>query len=265
MSALDVASIPWLLRRMVMSETVSIIVPVYNAARCISDTIMSVNRQTYDNWELWLVDDGSTDGTVDIMKQYESDKIHVVSNSEGKGAASARNLGTSLATGRYIAFLDADDLWKKDKLEKQIAFMQEKGSVFSFTGYEFADENAVGLGTIVKVPAVMKYKDAIKNTTIFTSTVIFDMAVLSKEDIHMPNVVSEDSATWWQVLKKGHVANGLDEALTLYRRMGKSLSSNKLEAIRRIWFLYRKVEHLNLFYSAYCFCHWAVRAVYRRV
>lgn len=247
------------------NETVSIIVPVYNARECISDTIMSVIGQTYDNWELWLVDDGSKDDTLSIMKEYESDKIHVVSNTEGKGAASARNLGVSMSNGRYVAFLDADDLWLPDKLEKQLAFMKEKKAVFSFTGYEFADENAKGLGIIVKVPECMKYKDAIKNTTIFTSTVIFDMNTLSKEDIHMPNVVSEDSATWWQVLKKGYDAYGLDEALTLYRRLGKSLSSNKLEAIRRIWYLYRKVEGLNIFYSAYCFCFWAVRAVIRRV
>lgn len=248
-----------------MSETVSIIVPVYNAQRCISDTIMSVKRQTYTDWELWLVDDGSTDATMDIMADYVCDNIHVISNDEGKGAASARNCGVNHSSGRYVAFLDADDLWREDKLAKQIDFMHKTQAAFSFTGYEFADENGNGLGTIVKVPAKMHYKDAIKNTTIFTSTVIFDMSKLTKEDIHMPNVVSEDSATWWKVLKKGYTAFGLDEALTLYRRMGKSLSSNKLEAIRRIWYLYRKVEHLNIFYSAYCFCFWAIRAVIRRV
>lgn len=248
-----------------MNNTVSVIVPVYNAKKCIADTIMSVKRQTYEDWELWLVDDGSTDGTVQVMEEYVSDRIHVVTEKEGKGAASARNCGILNAQGRYIAFLDADDLWLPDKLQKQIDFMTESGCAFSFTGYEFADENAVGTGKIVRVPYVMEYKDAVKNTTIFTSTVIFDMDKLSKEDVKMPNVVSEDSATWWKVLKKGYKAYGLNEALTLYRRMGKSLSSNKLEAIRRIWYLYREVEHMNLIYSMYCFCFWAVRAVVRRV
>lgn len=249
-----------------MSETVSIVVPVYNAKKCIADTIMSVKKQTYDNWELWLVDDGSTDGTVEIMKQFEEDtRIHVIGNTEKKGAAGARNSGVNNSTGRYLAFLDADDLWREDKLAKQLDFIKKNDAAFTFTGYEFADENAVGTGTIVKVPGTMRYKDAIKNTTIFTSTVMFDMNKLTKEDIHMPSVVSEDSATWWQVLKKGHLAYGLDEALTLYRRMGKSLSSNKIEAIRRIWYLYRRVEHLNIVYSAYCFCFWALRAVIRRV
>ena len=101
--------------------------------------------------------------------------------------------------------------------------------------------------------------------TIFTSTVMFDMDKLSKDDIFMPCVKSEDTATWWKILKTGQVAYGLDENLTLYRRMGKQLSSNKLEAIRRVWNLYRNVEHLGLMYSLYCFCNWAVRAVARRV
>lgn len=247
------------------NNTVSIIVPVYNAQRCIADTINSIIRQSYTDWELLLVDDGSTDSSLEIMSKYESDKIHVLKNTMGKGAYAARNTGTSAAKGRYIAFLDADDLWKEDKLGKQLDFMNKTAAAFSFTGYEFADENAVSTGAVVRVPPSLSYRQAIKNTTIFTSTVMFDMNQLAKEDILMPNVPSEDSATWWQVLKKGHLAYGLDEALTIYRRMGKSLSSNKIEAIRRIWFLYRKVEHLNIIDSAYCFCFWAVRAVIRRV
>ena len=248
-----------------MNNTVSIIVPVYNAKKCIADTIMSIKEQSYTDWELLLVDDGSSDGTIEIMKSFEDNRIKVLSNHNKKGAAGARNTGIEAASGRYIAFLDADDLWLDDKLCSQVTFAKEKDAAFTFTGYEFADENGKGTGTIVKVPEVMKYKDAIKNTTIFTSTVMFDMEKLDKEDIMMPYVPSEDSATWWKVLKKGYKAYGLNRALTLYRRMGKSLSSNKLEAIRRIWFLYRKVEHLNIIYSVYCFMFWAFRAVRRRV
>lgn len=248
-----------------MNNTVSVVVPVYNASKCISDTIMSVMSQTYNDLELILVDDGSTDGTYEIMQGYEDERICVLRNSEGKGAADARNCGIKAAKGRYIAFIDADDKWLPDKLCKQIDFMKEKGAAFSFTGYEFADENCNPTGIKVRVPGTIKYSEALKNTTIFTSTVIFDMDKLEKEDIFMPRVVSEDTATWWKVLKKIDCAFGLDESLTLYRRLGKSLSSNKIEAVRRIWFLYRKVEHLNLFYSFYCFCFWAFRAVKRRV
>lgn len=248
-----------------MNNTVSVVVPVYNASKCISDTIMSVKNQSYSDFELILVDDGSTDNTVEIMKEYECENIHVLSNTMGKGAADARNCGISKASGRYIAFLDADDMWLPDKLSKQIDFMQKNKAAFSFTGYEFADENCKGTGIVVKVPPTITYREALKNTTIFTSTVIFDMSILEKEDIYMPKVVSEDTATWWQVLRTKTDAFGLNESLTLYRRMGKSLSSNKIEAIRRIWYLYRKVEKLNIFYSMYCFAFWALRAVKRRV
>ena len=248
-----------------MNETVSIVVPVYNAAACIADTIMSVQAQTYTDYELLLVDDGSTDSGIEIIKGYESDRVKLLYNTEGKGAAGARNTGIAAATGRYIAFIDADDLWTRDKLSKQLRFMKEKDAAFSFTGYEFADETGKGLGKVVKVPETLTYAQALKNTTIFTSTVIFDMDKLSKKDIMMPRVKSEDTATWWRVLRIVHTAYGLNESLTYYRRMGTSLSSNKIEAIRRIWNLYRRVEHLNIIYSIYCFCFWAVRAVSRRV
>ncbi|MBO4905026.1 MAG: glycosyltransferase family 2 protein [Lachnospiraceae bacterium] len=248
-----------------MNDTVSIVVPVYNAAACIADTITSVSKQTYTDHELLLVDDSSTDASREIIEGFLSDKIKLLSNTGPKGAAGARNTGIKAATGRFIAFIDADDLWMEDKLLHQVQFMKRTGAAFSFTGYEFADENGKGLGTVVRVPEKMTYREALKNTTIFTSTVMFDMSRLDASDIMMPNVKSEDTATWWKVLKKGYIAYGLDENLTLYRRMGGQLSSNKFEAIKRIWNLYRNVEHLGLFYSIYCFCNWALRAVARRV
>ena len=248
-----------------MNDKVSIVVPVFNARECIADTIMSVLGQSHTDHELLLVDDGSTDDTVSIMENYASGNVRILTNTDRKGAAGARNTGIKEAAGRYIAFIDADDLWDRDKLSKQLAFMKEKDAAFSFTGYEFADSEGKGLGKIVRVPETITYKEALRNTTIFTSTVMFDMEKLSKEDILMPYIKSEDTATWWKVLKKTKVAYGLDESLVLYRRMGESLSSDKIEAIRRIWNLYRKSEHLNIFQSIYCFCFWAVRAVARRV
>ena len=250
-----------------MNKTVSIIVPVFNAGACIADTIMSVLEQTYKDFELILVDDGSTDDSRGIIGRFVSENANVrlLDNTDKKGAAGARNTGMASAKGRYIAFIDADDLWIKEKLEKQVAFMEKTGAAFSFTGYEFADGHGKGHGKIVRVPSTITYRQALGNTTIFTSTVMFDMQKLCPEDILMPYVPSEDTATWWKVLKKTGEAHGLDESLTLYRRMGSSLSSNKLEAIRRIWNLYRKTEGLSLGMSIYCFCLWAVRAVVRRV
>ena len=143
--------------------------------------------------------------------------------------------------------------------------MKEKQAAFVFSGYEFADEQAVGTGKIVKVPETINYKQALKNTTIFTSTVLFDRSKIDKELLLMPDVKSEDTATWWQILKTGIEAYGLNENLVLYRRSANTLSSNKFEAIKRIWYLYRKVEKLNIFSSCYNFIGYAVRAVLRRV
>ena len=143
--------------------------------------------------------------------------------------------------------------------------MQKNDSAFCFTGYEFADEDANPLGKVVKVPETITYKEALRNTTIFTSTVCFDMNKLTKDEIMMPHIKSEDTALWWQLLRNGVKAYGLNENLVIYRRPAKSLSSNKLEALRRIWNLYRKWEHLNFFASVFCFIGWGFRAVRRRM
>lgn len=250
-------------------KLVSIIVPVYNVEKFIVETMECVRAQSYDNWELLLVEDVSTDGTKEVIETYlhenQDDRIHLVCQPENKGAAHARNRGLKEATGRFIAYLDADDLWEPEKLEKQLAFMEERQAAFAFTGYEFADEEGKGLGKIVQVPATINYKEALKNTTIFTTTVMFDTDKIEKNMLNMPIIKSEDTALWWKVLRNGYIAYGLNENLVKYRRAGKSLSSNKLEAVRRIWNLYRKAEGMSIFSSAYHFCFWAVRAVGRRI
>lgn len=250
---------------------VSIIVPVYNAAAYIEETMDSVRAQTYENWELLLVEDGSSDNTDGLISEYirrtGDVRIRLIRQPSNLGAAKARNRGLQEAQGRYIAYLDADDLWLPQKLEKEIAFMNlpETQAAFAFTGYEFADEYGQGTGTVVKVPGTLTYKQALKNTTIFTSTVMFDTERISKELLEMPVIRSEDTALWWKVLRNGYTAYGLNENLVIYRRPKKTLSSNKLEAIRRIWNLYRRAEGMNVLSSAYHFCFWAVRAVYRRI
>lgn len=251
-----------------MKPMVSIIVPVYNAENYIEETVASVEAQTFKDWELLLVEDGSGDGSrallQRLLQERGDDRLHLILQ-ENAGAAAARNHGLSQAQGRYIAFLDADDLWKTDKLEKQLALMREKGASFSFTGYEFADAQGRGTGRIVQVPETIVYRQALQNTTIFTSTVLFDTQQLPKEKLVMPEVKSEDTALWFRVLREGVTAWGLRENLVLYRRVGGSLSANKLEAIRRIWNLYRREEKLSLPYSCYNFVLWAIRAVKRRL
>lgn len=252
-----------------MDELISIIVPVYNAERFIEETINCVVAQSYTKWELLLVDDGSSDGTISIIEEYVKKngekRIRLIRQPENGGAARARNRGLEVAAGRYIAYLDADDLWVPEKLERELAFMMEKDAAFVFTGYEFVNENGKGTGKVVRVPEMLDYRQALKNTTIFTTTVMFDTKKIEKSLLEMPVMKSEDTALWWKVLRNGYTAYGLDENLAKYRRAGRTLSSNKLEAVRRIWNLYRKAEGMGVLSSAWHFCFWAVRAVKRRV
>lgn len=251
-----------------MKEKVSIIIPVYNVEKYIIETVESVKAQTYDAWELLLVEDGSTDGTLQVLEEYltaqPDDRIRLIKQANS-GAAKARNHGLAEATGRFVAYLDADDLWSPDKLFKQLTFMKEKRAGFSFTGYEFAEEDGTGTGKIVRVPEKLTYRQALQNTTIFTSTVIFDTERIAKENLEMPVMKSEDTALWFKVLRLGNIAYGLDENMVRYRRSSGSLSANKLVALKRIWNLYRKAEHLSVPYSCYNFFFWAVRAVQRRI
>jgi teichuronic acid biosynthesis glycosyltransferase TuaG len=247
---------------------VSIVVPVHNAAGFIADTIRMVCEQTYKDWELILVDDASTDGSADIIEKIikgQKRRIRLIRLRNNGGAAEARNAGIDASSGRFIAFLDADDIWRKEKLEKQVEFMEKTGAEFSFHAYEFGDENANPTGKVVRVPATLKYRQALSRTIIFTSTVMFDTQKIDMGIIHMPKVPSEDTATWWRILKSGYVAYGLDENLAIYRRPKKSLSSNKLEAIYRIWFLYRNIADLSIPESLFYFGGWAVRATLRRL
>jgi glycosyltransferase involved in cell wall biosynthesis/lipopolysaccharide/colanic/teichoic acid biosynthesis glycosyltransferase len=250
---------------------VSIIVPVYNAAKYIATTIEMVRSQTYTDWELILIDDHSSDNSVAIIKssvkksESESGKIRLIEKPQNQGAAAARNTGIDNVKGRYIAFLDADDVWYRDKLERQMAFMVKHEAAFTFTGYEFGDEGANPNGKVCHVPKTLTYSEALSRTIIFTSTVLLDTKKIRKDLIYMPIIGSEDTATWWQILKSGVTAYGLDEPLAIYRRPPKSLSSDKKVAIKRIWNLYRTTEGMSKLKATLYMFKWAWRATVRRV
>ena len=253
---------------MTNDKLVSIIIPVYNAASYLEETINSIQEQTYSNWEAIFIDDCSSDNSYNLIKKYQKEdkRIKLIKNKTNSGAAVSRNNGIDHAEGDYLCFLDADDKWHPEKLAKQINFMQKLNCEFSFTGYQFANEKCTPNGKIVLVPNKINYKQALKNTTIWTSTVMFDMGKLTKDDIYMPNIKrGQDTATWWKVLKKIEYAYGLNEVLSYYRRTNNSLSANKLTALKRTWNLYRNVEHLNILSSFYNFCWYCFNAVRRRV
>ena len=248
---------------------ISIVTPIYNAAAFIEKTMEMVQAQSYKDWEWILVDDCSKDNSCEIIENYLSshpdERIRLIKKEKNEGAALSRNRGIKEAKGRYIAFLDADDVWLSHKLQTQMEYMEKENAGFVFSAYEFGDENATGTGRVVHVPETLTYKKALSRTIIFTTTVLLDTEIIPKKLIYMPNVPSEDSATWWQILRAGYVAKGQDEILAIYRRPAKSLSSNKLKAIQRIWYLYRKVEKLSFLASCRAFVGWAYRATMRRL
>ena len=252
----------------VQQPLVSIVVPVYNAARFIEETIATVQNQTYQNWELLLIDDCSTDDSVKLIKPHltKDKRIKLLKNKANSGAALTRNKGIDAAKGHYLAFLDADDLWLPEKLEKQVAFMQEIDCAFSFTGYEFANETGKPNGKKVHVPATITYKQALKNTTIFTSTVMLNLKKLDKHKVLMPNIRrGQDTATWWRILRQVPYTYGLGDALSIYRRSKGTASSNKITALKRTWRIYRDSEKLPYIKASYYFTHYCFNASMRRL
>ena len=213
-------------------------------------------------WEQIVVDTGSTDRTVELAQKLGAQVYHFPWIDD---FAAAKNYAIEQAQGEWIAFLDADDVWFPNKLERELAFMRSKGAGFVFTAYEFGDGQAEPTGKVVHVPAELTYRKALSRTVIFTTTVLFDREIIPAELMRMPEVESEDTATWWQILRAGYTAYGLDEVLAIYRRPAQSLSSNKLTAVRRIWNLYRRQEKLSVLSGARYFIMWAYRATMRRL
>ena len=248
-------------------KIVSIIMPVYNCGKYLNESIKSVKNQTYKNWELIIVDDASTDNSWNEIKKnqkgYEQ-KIKSIHLSENKGAAFTRNTGLEVATGDYIAFFDADDIWEENKLEEQIKFMQKNDYAFTYTSYTYLKKGSKR--GVKKVPTKLNYKDVLKNTVIFTSTVIIDIRKINKQLLVMPNIRrGQDMATWWQILKQGNTAYGLDKRLSIYRVRKGSLSVKKNIALKRTWNLYRKVEKFSILKSIYYYVWYMYNAAKRRI
>ena len=249
-----------------MSDKVSVITASYNAGRFIEETIKSVLEQTYDNLELIIVDDCSTDNTEEIVKKYMKIDLRVkfYKLEKNSGAAVVRNTALEKAKGRFIAFLDSDDVWDRDKLEKQINFMKKNNYGFSFTSYRLMNEKGILLNKEVRVPSQIKYEQLLKNTIIGCLTVIIDKDIIG--DFRMPLVrAGQDTATWLSILRKGNIAYGYDEVLASYRLVDGSISSNKLKALKRTWNTYRKLENLNLIKSTYYFVYYVLNAIRKRI
>lgn len=233
-------------------ELCSVIMPAYNSEKYIDEAIESVIRQTYKNWELIIVNDASTDDTEKIIKSYqEKDKrIKLISLAENQGVANARNMAIQIAEGRYIAFLDADDYWEKEKLQEQIKFMKKNKISFSYHDYKLFNI-ANNKEKQIKVPSQLNYNELLKgNTTGSCLTVCIDRKIVDK--ICFPKERHEDYICWLNILKNYDIEGyGLNKTLGTYRIGKKSISSNKLQSAVWNWQVYRKSQKFSALKSVY--------------
>lgn len=243
-------------------DKVSVIIPIHNSSKYLKECLDSVVKQTYKNLEIIIVNDNCSDNSIDIVKKYKDARIILINLKETSGAAIARNKGIEKSTGRYITFLDSDDYWVLDKIDKQLKFIKENNYTFIYSNYLYLKNKKTH---VAKVPSSLNYEETLKNTAIFTSTVLLDMSKLNKEDIYMPNIKrGQDMATWWKILKNGIIAYGMDEELATYRVGNKSLSHNKLKALKRTWNLYKR-EDIKFTKRIYYFICYLTNAIKRRV
>lgn len=248
---------------------VSVIMPAYNSELYIEESISSVLNQSYKNLEILVTDDCSLDGTQRCVEELakHDQRVRYFRLNENSGAAVARNNSLKHAKGRYIAFLDADDVWLENKLELQLAFMKTNDSAFSFTGYStyYGDgrfeDKVIDSKTLNKIA----HNDLLKKTcTVGCSTVILDKTKLPK--IEMTNIrTGQDYALWLRLLREsGQVAHNYKKRLTGYRVLQGSISRNKFKKAKRQWQIYREIEKINFLFAIYFMLFYARNAVFRR-
>lgn len=246
---------------------ISIITPAYNAEKTIVETIESVLSQTYQDWEMLVIDDVSKDNTTSIVEDYSTKdyRIKLIKLEKNGGAGVARNIGIKEAKGRYIAFLDSDDIWLPEKLEIQINFMNANGYGISFTAYELINEDSKTLNRLVRAVESLSMEDYIKNTIIGFSTSIIDRGLIKGELKFMNFRIAEDLSFWINILGKGYKAYGLDKVLVQYRVHSNSLSANKFKSAKQILYSYLFVHNFGYFKSFYYFSFYVFNAIKKRV
>ena len=215
-----------------MEYLISIITPTYNCAQFIGETIKSVINQTYTNWEMIIVDDASNDNTEEVVKSIKDERIKYIRLKENSGAATARNIAMENASGKFMAFLDSDDIWIKDKLEKQVKFMIDNNYNFTCTAYEKMNEKGDSLNKVFKPKKKADYNRILLDCPVGNSTVMYNVSNIRKRN---------DDALWLQILKKEKFIYGMPDILMKYRIRNNSISSNKLSLVKYHWYLYRKI------------------------
>lgn len=234
-----------------MNPTVSIITPSYNAGRFIGKAIQSVLAQTFADWEMIIVDDCSTDDSLKIISSFDDPRIKSASLDGNSGAGIARNTALQIASGRYIAFLDADDFWKPEKLEKQLKFMQSQKIPFTFSYYDCVDESENSLNRIVKAPKTLTYRQLFFCNFVGNLTGIYDSAEFGKIQINSVRK-RQDWILWLTIVKRIKKAPVLPEVLASYRIRKDSISASKKSLLRHNYRIYRDFHQLSPLASLAC-------------
>lgn len=235
---------------------VSIITPCYNAEKYIAETIESVIDQSYQNWELIIVDDISTDKSIEIIDFYskKDSRIKYYILDEKGGASIARNKAIMQSTGKYIAFLDSDDIWKKDKLKKQVDFMEENHINFSYHNYELINEKSIPLNKLRVAPKSISYYRALIGCSIGCLSAMYNCETIGKVQIKKLDKRNDD-ALWFKILKKAKKGYLLDDNLAFYRVGNNSISSgSKIKLLKYHYKLYREAQEYNIILSLFLTC-----------
>ena len=249
---------------MCVKGLVSIITPTYNCGRFIGETIESVQKQTYTNWEMIIVDDCSTDDTKNVVEKYQEqdERIKYHCLTENSGAAVARTKAMDLAAGQYMAFLDSDDLWMPDKLEKQLEFMQKNNYAFTSTSYQHMTEDGKMMPKVLNAVPKTDYNRLLLDCPVGNSTVMYDVGKMGK--FQVPDIRKRnDDALWLAMLKKEKYIYGMPEIMMKYRLRKDSISRNKLSLVKYTWKLYREIEHLSIFKSVWHIVWWGVIKLFK--
>ncbi|WP_037318214.1 glycosyltransferase family 2 protein [Salegentibacter sp. Hel_I_6] len=229
---------------------VSVIMPAFNAEDFIETAVNSVISQTYSNWELFIIDDASTDATFSIAKKLakEDFRIKILQNQKNSGTGISRNKGIKAAQGDFIAFLDTDDHWKPKKLEIQLEIMQEEEAAVCFSSYLQIDENGNSRNEIIEALPILTYQKLLKSNYVGNLTGMYSVKKLGK--IYAPEMRKrQDWALWLEAVEKGGPAIGIQRCLAKYRVRKSSISGNKLEMLKYNFNIYHKFLGFNFLKS----------------
>ncbi|WP_432462980.1 glycosyltransferase family 2 protein [Agarivorans sp. QJM3NY_33] len=247
-----------------MNVETTIITPIFNAEDFLEETLESIRLQTYQQWEALLINDCSTDSSLSIAQSFveKDSRFRIINRVEGGGAAKARNDGIREAQGRFIAFLDSDDVWLPNKLQEQLDFMKFNDIAFSFSSYQFLTEEGQ-VTTTVRAPKEVTYSKLLKGNVIACLTAIYDTNKLGK--VLMPDIRKrQDFGLWLKITKMGIKGYGLQKPLAYYRLRKGSISSAKFNTMLYTWSLYRNIEKLSIIHSLYYISNHLIGATFKR-